>query len=54
LIDKKIKLLKILVVAGGWSDEKEVSIMSGKNVFSCLKRNKYNVNLFILKKHKYR
>ena len=51
MIDKKIKLLKILVVAGGWSDENEVSIMSGKNVFSCLKRNKYNVSFFIIKKN---
>ena len=48
--DKNIKLLKILVVAGGWSDEKEVSIMSGKNVFSCLKRNKYNVSFLNIKK----
>ena len=49
--DKQIKLLKILVVAGGWSDEKEVSIMSGKNVFFCLKNNKYNVSFLNLKKN---
>ena len=50
MIDKKIKSHKILVVAGGWSDERNVSIMSGKNVFSCLKKNKYNVKFFDIKK----
>ena len=39
------------MVAGGWSDEREVSIMSGKNVFSCLKKNKCNVKYFDLKKN---
>ena len=39
------------MVAGGWSDEKEVSIMSGKNVFFCLKKNKYNVSFLNLKKN---
>ncbi len=51
MIDKKIKLIKILVVAGGWSDEREVSLMSGKNVFSCLKKNKFNVKFLDLKKN---
>ena len=41
MINKKIKFQKILVVAGGWSDEREVSILSGENVFSSLKKNKY-------------
>mgnify|MGYP001367069217 CR=1 FL=1 len=50
MIDKKIKLIKILVVAGGWSDEREVSLMSGKNVFSCLKKNKFNVKFLDIKK----
>ncbi len=49
--NKKIKLLNILVVAGGWSDEREVSIMSGKNVFSCLKKNKLNVKFLDIKKN---
>ena len=43
MTNKNIKLLKILVVAGGWSDEREVSLMSGRNVFSTLKRDKFNV-----------
>ena len=51
MIDKKINLFKILVVAGGWSDEREVSLMSGKNVFTCLKKNKFNVKFFDLKKN---
>ena len=50
--DKKNKLLKILVVAGGWSDEREVSLSSGKNVLSCLKKNKFNVNFLDIKKNK--
>ena len=51
MIDKNIKLIKILVVAGGWSDEREVSLMSGRNVFSCLKKNKFNVKFFDIKKN---
>ena len=51
MIDKKIKFLKILVVAGGWSDEREVSLMSGKNIFSCLKKNKFNAFFFDIKKN---
>ena len=51
MIDNKIKLHKILVVAGGWSDEREISLMSGKNVFSCLKKNKYNVKFLDIKKN---
>ena len=49
--DKNIKLLNILVVAGGWSDEREISILSGKNVFSCLKKNNYNVRFFNIRKN---
>ena len=51
MINKKVKLQRILVVAGGWSDEREVSLMSGKNVFSCFKKNKFNVNFLDLKKN---
>ncbi len=51
MINNKNKLLKILVVAGGWSDEREISLMSGKNVFSCLKKNKYNVKFLDIKKN---
>ena len=48
MIDKKLKLNKILVVAGGWSDERDVSLMSGKNIFSCLKKNNFNVKFLDL------
>ena len=51
MINKNIKLLKILVVAGGWSDEREVSLMSGRNVFSTLKREKFNVIFLDIKKN---
>ena len=51
MIDKEIKLHKIIVVAGGWSDEREISLMSGKNVYSCLQKNKFNVRFFNLKKN---
>lgn len=49
--DKKLKLINILIVAGGWSNEREVSMMSGKNVLSCLKKNKFNVKFLDLKKN---
>ena len=50
MTDKKIKSLKILIVAGGWSDEREVSLLSGKNIFSCLKKNKFNIKFLDLRK----
>ena len=50
MIKKRIKLQNILVVAGGWSDEREISLMSGKNIFYCLKKNKFNVEFLDLKK----
>ena len=31
---KNIKNIDILVVAGGWSNEREVSLLSGKNAVS--------------------
>lgn len=44
------KKLKILVLSGGPSTEREVSIKSGKNVYANLDRNKYIVNsLFVPK-----
>ena len=49
--DIDIKLLKILVVAGGWSDEREISLLSGNNVFNCLKKNKFKVQFLDIKKN---
>ena len=51
MINKLINSLKILVVAGGWSDEREVSLMSGNNVFSCLIKNNFNVKFLDIKKN---
>ena len=51
MIDNKIKSLRVLVVAGGWSDEREVSLMSGKNVISCLKESSFNVKFLDIKKN---
>ena len=35
---KDLKKIKIVIVAGGWSSERSVSINSGKNVFNTLKK----------------
>ena len=48
---KKLKKIKIAIVAGGWSSERSVSINSGKNVFNTLKKNGYKVTFFDLKKY---
>ena len=32
-------------MAGGWSDEREISLMSGRNIFYCLKTNKFKVKV---------
>ncbi len=51
MIKKKLKLNKILVVAGGWSDEREISLMSGYNIFSCLKKNNFDVKFLDINKN---
>ena len=45
---KNLKKLKILIVCGGWSNEREISLLSGKNIFQCLKSNHFNVEIFYL------
>ena len=35
---------------GGWSDERQVSIQSGQNVYRYLKDNNYKVKIFDLNK----
>ena len=47
---KRLKNINILVVAGGWSNERQVSLLSGKNVFQCLKKNNYSVKFLDLDK----
>ena len=50
-MNKKIfKNIDILIVAGGWSNERQVSLLSGKNVFQCLKKNNYRVKFLDLDK----
>ena len=50
LIDKKLNFNS--VVAGGWSNEREISLLSGKNVFNSLKKNNFNAEFFDLKKNR--
>ena len=47
---KSLKNINILVVAGGWSNERQVSLLSGNNVFQCLKKNNYRVKFLDLDK----
>lgn len=42
---------KIVVLAGGWSGEKGVSIGSGKAVYNALDKEKYEVELYDPKEH---
>jgi len=44
------KKKNILIVMGGWSDERQVSIQSGQNVYRYLKDNNYKVEIFDLNK----
>ena len=37
------KEIKICVLGGGWSNEREISLKSSHDVYSCLKLNKHNV-----------
>ena len=46
----RLKNINILVVAGGWSNERKVSLLSGNNVFKCLKKNNYRVKFLNLNK----
>jgi len=48
---KDLKKIRLMVVAGGWSSERSVSIISGKNVFNTLKKNGYKATFFDLKKN---
>jgi len=46
-----LKKIHILVIAGGWSDERSVSLSSGRNVYQTLKSRKLKVSFFDLKKN---
>ncbi len=38
--------LKVCILYGGWSDERSISLESGKNVYDCLLEGGLSVNLF--------
>jgi D-alanine-D-alanine ligase len=42
---------KILVVSGGWSSERDISLRSGRKVYSTLKKKNFNVEFFDLNKN---
>ncbi len=37
------KEIKICILGGGWSNEREISLKSSNDVYSCLKKNNHNV-----------
>lgn len=41
-----MRRIKIAILAGGWSSEREVSLKSGSAVFNALDRNKYDVTMY--------
>ena len=41
-----MKKVRIAVLAGGWSSEREISLKSGGAVFNALDKNKYDVTLY--------
>ena len=40
---------KIGILCGGWSSEREISLLSGNNVYQCLVNNNFDVHLLDLK-----
>ena len=42
------KAVKILVLSGGWSSEREVSLASGKNCADALKKTGWNAHFYDL------
>ena len=43
----------ICVLGGGWSNEREISLKSSKDVYNTLLENKHNVVLFDIKRDSY-
>ena len=41
-----IRKIKIALIMGGLSSERDVSFNTGKNIFENLDRNKYSVNIY--------
>ena len=42
---------KIGILCGGWSSEREISLLSGNNVYQCLVNNNFDVHLLDLKEN---
>ena len=49
MINLQNKIIGIL--CGGWSDERTISLSSGKSTYECLKKNNYNVFFLDLKEN---
>lgn len=47
--ENKTKKIRVVVVAGGWSAEREISLKSGKAVYNALDREKYEVSFLDIK-----
>lgn len=50
-MDKILKNKKILIVSGGWSSERKISLLTGSNVYNSLKKTNLKVTLFKLNKN---
>lgn len=46
-----MKKIKILILCGGSSSERDVSVLSGKNIEECLNKNKYLISLVLIDKN---
>jgi len=45
-----IKSIKLCILGGGWSNEREISLKSAGDVYECLKDNKHNVVFYDMEK----
>jgi len=45
-----IKSIKLCILGGGWSNEREISLKSATDVYECLKDNGHNVVFYDMKK----
>jgi len=44
-----IKSIKLCILGGGWSNEREISLKSSNDVYDCLKENGHNVTFYDMK-----
>ena len=45
------KQISIAILCGGWSKEREISLLSGTTTYNCLKDNGYNVLFLDMKEN---